>query len=346
MRILVTGVSGAIGSEISDRLLEQGHEVLGLTRDPGCARAGGRVVPAVRLLRGDVVEDQGLRRALRGVEVAYYLIHSMEPQSGAGWRARELIGARNFGEAATRAGVGRLVYLGGLLPGAGDRQDSAGLSPHLASRLEVERTLLAAVPGSVALRASIVIGARSRSFRLLVRLVERMPVLLVPAWRAYRTTPVDQRDLSACLVRAADASVLTGRSVDVAGPEVVSYGELIERVRNALLVDRPVLNLPGSHLPDWSLAGVSLAGLGLPSLSVPSLRLPRLSLAPLASRVAAILAGEHHALIGPLMEGLTADLLPRAPLATELLDLPRHSLDAAIEHAIGEWEHVEPLRAR
>jgi hypothetical protein len=143
-----------------------------------------------------------------------------------------------------------------------------------------------------------------------------MPVLLIPAWREHRTAPVDERDVVECLVRAADDPALTGRSLDIAGPEVISYGALIERIRDLMILDRPVLNLPG------------------------------LRVTPIASRISALIAGEQHALIGPLMAGLNGDLLPREPLATELLALRRHSLDAAIENALATWEATEPLRAR
>ncbi len=310
MKILVTGITGAIGASLAPRLLAEGHEVRGLSRRRQSAEqsAGGL---GIDLITGDAVSGLGLREALRGVDVAYYLIHSMEPEAGARFQARESAAANNFARAAMRAGVGRVVYLGGLVP-----EHAARGSAHLSSRLEVERILTEALPDAVALRASIVIGARSRSFRFLVRLVERMPVLFIPAWREYRTAPVDQRDVIECLVRAADDPALSGRSLDIAGPELISYGALIERIRDLMMLERPIVNLPG------------------------------LTVTPIASRISAVIAGEQHALIGPLMAGLASDLLPREPLATELLTVRRHSLDAAIEHALAVWEEIEPLRAR
>jgi uncharacterized protein YbjT (DUF2867 family) len=310
MKILVTGISGAIGASLAPRMLAAGHEVHGLSRrrPPPAASSGGS---EIEVMTGDAVSGLGLRAALRGVDVAYYLIHSMEPEAGSRFHARESAAANNFARAAARAGVGRVVYLGGLLP-----EHAASASAHLSSRLQVERIVTAAVPDSVALRASIVIGARSRSFRLLVRIVERMPVLLIPAWREYRTTPVDERDVVETLARAADDPAISGRSLDIAGPQIIGYGALIERIRDLMMLERPVLNLPG------------------------------LTMTPIASRISALIAGEQHALVGPLMAGLTSDLLPREPLATELLSIRRHSLDAAIEHALAVWERTEPLRAR
>src|SRR5437763_1722964 len=209
MRILVTGASGFAGSLLIPRLSSERHEVRALARDPQrVAEALARVpagveptAPAPEVVRGDVISGAGLERALDGIEVAYYLIHSME-RAGAEdspFAERERIAAERFSLAAERAGVRRIVYLGGLVPrwdgqaSGGDAGGGCGRWPatrerrsrHLESREEVERLLLEAVPDSVALRASIVIGARSRSFRLLVHLVERIPVLALPAWQEF-----------------------------------------------------------------------------------------------------------------------------------------------------------------
>src|SRR5206468_1436407 len=141
--------------------------------------------PGVEAAGADALTGQGLERALDGVETAYYLIHSMEASQDGSFADRDRRAAAAFGEAAARAGVERIVYLGGLAP-------AGRLSIHMRSRLEVEQLLLAAVPGSTGLRASIVIGAGNASFRLLVRLVERMRVLPLPAWRVNRTQPIDE----------------------------------------------------------------------------------------------------------------------------------------------------------
>jgi uncharacterized protein YbjT (DUF2867 family) len=306
MRVLVTGVSGFVGGQLVPRLLDDGHDVRGLTRDPG------RVAVDVPLVVGDMVSGAGLDAALDGIDLAYYLVHSMEPLAAAdaagGFALVERVAAERFAAAARAAGVERVVYLGGLMP-----RDAP--SAHLSSRAEVERILLAALPQTTALRASIVIGARSRSFRFLVRLVERLPVLALPAWRAHRTQPIDERDVVELLARAATAPALAGRSLDVAGPDVVTYGELVERIRDLLIVGRP------------------LVGVTMPTTRV-------------VSRVAAAIAGERHELIGPLMAGLTSDLLPRDEQAAALLGVRLHSLDAAIEHALAVWERDEPLAAR
>ncbi|MGH2890310.1 MAG: NAD(P)H-binding protein [Solirubrobacteraceae bacterium] len=307
MNVLLTGATGYIGGLMVGRLARDGHTLRALARTPE------RVAPGVPTIAGDVVTGAGLKRALAGVEVAYYLIHSMEPAPGderaGAFGDRERVAAERFATAAIAAGVRRIVYLGGPDPGNAP-------SPHLASRLAVERILLAAVPGSVALRASIVIGAGSRSFRFLVRLVERLPVLALPAWRTNRSAPIDERDIVEMLAAAATSDAVAGASLDVGGPDTVSYGELIERIADAMVVDRPAL------------------------------RLRRLTVTPIASRLAAVVAGERHELIGPLMESLQTDLAPADDRAARLLDVRLHGLDAAIEHALRDWERDAPLRAR
>lgn len=343
MRVLVTGASGFAGSLLIPRLHRDGHEVRAFARDP--ARLQIPIAWHVETATGDVISGVGLKEALAGIDVAYYLIHSMERPpakqgeakrgeaqqgeakqgEGEGWgpRARsparaahtggfpelERRAAYNFAEAARAAGVRRIVYLGGLLP------ESRTASRHLASRLAVERILLDAVPDSVALRASVVIGARSRSFRFLVRLVERMPVLALPAWQRCRTAPIDARDVTAMLLAAAHVPAVAGRSLDIGGPDVLSYGEIVERIAELMLLGRPAIGLP-------------------------------LNATPIAARVAAAIAAEDPELILPLMESLSGDLLPADDRAAELLGVRLHSFDAAVEHALGEWEAVEPLRAR
>ena len=304
MNILVTGITGYVGSRLALRLQSEGHEIRGFSR------RGGPVPSGVTVVKGDAVSGAGLEEALAGVDVAYFLIHSMEPSTNGTFSARERAAAENFARVAGAAGVQRIIYLGGLVPVGGPE------SVHLASRLAVEEILLRACPCSVAVRASIVIGAASRSFRFLVRLVERLPVLAVPAWRTYRTQPIDERDVIELLARAATSADVCGQSFDVGGPDVVSYGELIDKIADHMLVNRPTISFK------------------------------RLTITPIASRVAAVIAGEEYELVGPLMESLSKDLLPRDNRILGLLGVRPRSLDAAIDHALREWEETEPLAAR
>jgi uncharacterized protein YbjT (DUF2867 family) len=313
MRILVTGATGFIGSMLIPKLAAEGHELRALARQPARVTVSGAEV-----MRGDVLSGTGLADALRGVEVAYYLVHSMEAtraerangQIASGdFPDRERLGAQRFASAARHAGVRRIVYLGGPLPD-GDR-----CSRHLRSRAEVERILIAAVPGSVALRASIVIGARSRSFRLLVRLVERLPVLALPAWRMRSAQPIDARDMIEMLIHAASSSGLDGHAFEIGGPDRLTYEQMLSRIAEIMLLARPRLRMD-------------------------------VNLTPLVARVAAALASEEAELVLPLMESLACDM-PRADTRLpQMLGVHMHTFDAAVEHALGEWEASEPLAAR
>lgn len=304
MRTLVTGVTGYVGAALAPRLARDGHFVRGFARDPARVR-----VDVDEVVRGDAVSGAGFDEALDGIDVAYYLIHSMEGAANGAFADQERRSAEGFAEAAAAAGVRRIVYLGGLVP------SDAPPSPHLRSRLATEEALLAAVPGSVAFRASIVIAANSRSFRFLVRLIERLPALVVPGWRAHRTQPIDGRDVLEYLARAATAAPQAGGSYDAVGPDVMSYAEMLDRIASHMLVDRPKINLP-------------------------------FNLTPVASVVAASVAGEDVGLIGPLMESLEHDLLPRDRRAAETFGVRLHSFDAAVERSLREWEDVEEVRAR
>lgn len=307
MRILLTGASGAIGSQLAPQLAGEGHELRAFARDPNRVTASG----IDQIVRGDALTGDGLGQALDGVELAYYLIHSMEPSDeGEPFAERELRSADNFADAARQAGLRRVCYLGGLVP--------SGRSPseHLASRLAVEQTLLGSAPEAVALRASIVISAESRSFRFLVRLLERSPVLPLPDWRDFRTEPIDGRDVVAYLKAAGLSAAVEGRlTLDIAGPDTVTYGQLIQRIADAMLLSRPAIELP-------------------------------FSMTPVASAVAASIAGETSELVGPLMAGLSGDLLAYDAAACELFDVRLHRLDSAISNALREWEAKEPLAAR
>ncbi len=304
MRILLTGASGSIGSALAPALTGAGHEVRGFGRDPS------KVAASLDFVRGDAVTGTGLDEALDDIDVAYFLIHSMEGAGRDGFEDKERTAAENFVAAARRAGLRRVVYLGGLVP------QEQPLSRHLGSRLEVETILLAGVPEAVALRASIVIGARSRSFRFMVHLVERMKVLTLPPWREHRTQPIDVRDVGSFLLASATTPHASGGlSLDIAGPDVLTYGQMIERIADLMLVHRRALRLGRNATP-------------------------------IAAPIAAAIAGEDTGFIMPLMESLAVDLLPRDDRAADLLGVRLHRFDRAVERALREWEAGERLAAR
>jgi uncharacterized protein YbjT (DUF2867 family) len=306
---LVTGATGYVGGRLIERLAREGRPLRALARNPARLepREGVEAVP------GDLVRDTGLDAALEGVETAYYLVHSMERadsgSSSSDFGSRDRLAATNFARAATAAGVERIVYLGGLLP------QGAPLSAHLGSRLEVERILLEAAPSSTALRASILVGARSSSFRILVRLIERLRVLPFPAWRDHRTRPIAERDAVEYLARTPLTADAAGRSLDIAGPDVLSYGGMIERIAELMGVGRTPLRL-------------------------------KLSQTPTASAVVAGIVGQPVELVRPLMESLEHDLLPRNDDARKIYGIRGLGFDRAVEHALREWERTEELTAR
>ena len=302
---LVTGGTGYVGSRLLRRLAAEGRPVRAFAREPE-GLAGD-----VAAFRGDLLSGEGLAEALDGCSSAYYLVHSMEAAAGNGdFAGRDRRMAETFAEAAAKAGVERIVYLGGIVP------TRRPLSPHLESRLEVEEILLSAVPNSTALRASIVIGSGSSSFRILVRLVERLRVLPMPRWRTNRTQPIDERDVIEFLARTPQVPEAAGRSLDVVGPDVMTYGAMIERIAEAMGVGRMPLTL-------------------------------NVSFTPPASAVVAAVTGQPVELVRPLMESLETDLLPRDPdEALDLYGLRPHRFDRAVDHALAEWESTERLGAR
>ena len=304
---VVAGATGYIGSLLVARLAHAGRAVRALARDPSRLD-----LPAgVQSARADLLRPDGLVRALEGCRVAYYLVHSMEavPPGEGDFASRDRRAAEAFVAAALAAGVERVVYLGGLAPLSGRP------SAHLASRLEVERILLEGVPGSTALRASIVVGAESSSFRIIVRLVERLRVLPAVALGARRTRPIDERDVLDYLALTASTPAAAGRALDVVGPDELTYDEMLARV-------------------------AELMGVGRPALAVPSRALAA------GSAVVAALGGEPPELVEPLMESLEHDLLPRDDEARQIYGLRPRSFDRAVEHALGDWERARPLGAR
>lgn len=301
---LVTGATGYIGGRLIARLRADGRPVRALVRDPRQFDPPD----GVDVTQGDLLREDTLARALDGCSSAYYLVHSMEAGSSE-FASRDRTAARNFAAAARRAGVERVVYLGGLVPEGGPQSD------HLASRLEVEEILLDAVPRSTALRASIVIGAGSSSFRILVRLVANLRLLPMPAWRANRTQPIFEGDAIEYLARTPLTPGAEGRSLDIVGPEVVSYGEMIEGIAEAMGVGRLPLAIPARQTPA-------------------------------ASAVVSAIADQPLELVRPLMQSLEHDLLPRDDAARELYGIEAHSFERAVEHALREWERVEELAAR
>ncbi|BFV55538.1 SDR family oxidoreductase [Kitasatospora sp. CMC57] len=222
-RCLVTGATGYLGGRLVPELLGAGYGVRCLVRDPGRLRDHPWRAE-VDVVAGDVTRPETLPDAFDGVRVAYYLVHSLG--TGPDFEATDLAAARAFGAAAAAAGVERIVYLGGLVPGG---VPTAELSPHLRSRAEVGRALRASGVDTAELRAAVIIGSGSASFEMLRYLTERLPVMVTPSWVGTRIQPIAVRDVLRYLVGAAELPAGVNRTFDIGGPDVLTYRQMMVR---------------------------------------------------------------------------------------------------------------------
>jgi uncharacterized protein YbjT (DUF2867 family) len=236
MKILLTGATGYVGGVLLPELERRGHVVRCLARRP--QKLVGRTGPTTEVIAGDASDPDALARACAGIDVAYWLVHSME--GGVDFERADRLAAERFAEAAKTAGVKRIIYLGGL--GA----DDDALSAHLRSRHEVGAILRASGLDVVEFRASIIVGAGSFSFDLVRTLVERLPVMICPAWLATPTQPIAIADVVAYLAAAADLPPGGARIFEIGGPDKVSYGAIMreyarQRGLRRLMIPVPVL---------------------------------------------------------------------------------------------------------
>jgi uncharacterized protein YbjT (DUF2867 family) len=231
--ILIAGATGYVGGRLRRRLEESERRVRCLARRPEVLAA--RVGPATEVVGGDVLVPESLAPALADVESAFYLVHSMD--AGADFEARDRLAARNFGEAAHRAGVRRIVYVGGLAHGE-------DLSPHLRSRHEVGAILRRSGVPVIELRASIVLGSGSLSFEMIRALVERLPVMITPRWVDVEAQPIAVDDLLDYLVEALDVPLESSRVFEIGGADRVSYRDLMREYALQRGLRRSMLRVP------------------------------------------------------------------------------------------------------
>jgi len=216
--VLLTGATGYIGGRLVPRLLEMGCRVRCLVRDP--ARLQGRPWQgAVEIVAGDVLQPASLIPAMQGVEVAYYLVHSLG--AGPDFHLRDLRAAEIFGTAARAGGVSRIIYLGGLAEAA------PGLSEHLRSRQETGAALRRSGVPVTEFRAGVIVGSGSLSFELIRYLTERVPIMICPRWVRTRTQPIGIREVLDYLTAALEVPASSGRILEIGGAEVVTYGEMM-----------------------------------------------------------------------------------------------------------------------
>jgi len=235
---LVTGVTGYIGGRLVPELLKAGYAVRAVARHPQRLRdQPWRDAEGVEVVQGDASDAASMARAMEGVDIAYYLIHSLG--SGRDFEARDRHTARTFAQAAREAGVSRVVYLGGLYP------EGEELSPHLGSRKEVGDILLASGVPTTVLQAAVILGSGSASFEMLRYLTERLPVMITPKWLGSRIQPIAVRDVLHYLVGSASMPGDVSRAFDIGGPDVLTYRDMMQRYAAvAGLAPRRILPVP------------------------------------------------------------------------------------------------------
>jgi uncharacterized protein YbjT (DUF2867 family) len=259
MTILVTGATGFVGGLLARRLLVEGFEVRGLTRDPESEYARALAEEGARLAVADLTADEGVDAALEGIEAAYFLAHMIGVDED--YPEIERAAASRFARAAKRAGVGRVIYLGGL--------GNPSASRHLAARHAVAQTLAREGPPLTYFRAAMVIGSGSESYELLRGIVERVPVLPAPQWLNTATQPIGARDLVAYLREALDAPESIGREIQVGGPDVVTHLELVKRMASALGEQPPWMISTSAEIarPATIAAGAGAVTVGTPGIA-------------------------------------------------------------------------------
>jgi uncharacterized protein YbjT (DUF2867 family) len=295
-RALVTGATGFIGGRLAATLAYDGWAVRAMVRDRGTPAARALERDGFELHEGDVLRPASLRGAGDGVDVAYYLIHSMGRGGAGDFEARERRSAEAFARMAREEGVGRVVYLGGL----GDRPHSK----HLRSRHETALALAEHGPSLTYFRASMVVGARSESYRTLRYLVQRLPAMIAPAWLKNETQPIAIDDALRYLADAASISASAGREIQIGGPDVLSYGEMLDRMA-AVLELRPRPRVPVPLITPW----LSSLWIGL--------------VTPVDAGVAR-----------PLIEGLAVPTVVSDPSGAELFDIEPMGFDEALRRAV------------
>jgi uncharacterized protein YbjT (DUF2867 family) len=297
-RILVTGATGFIGGRLARRLTAEGCQVRALVRDQASAPARALESAGIEVHVGDVLRPRSLRDSLLGVDAAYYLVHSMGRGNPRDYAVADRSAAAGFAELARARGVRRTIYLGGL----GEQPHS----PHLRSRHETARVLGAHGPPLTYFRAGMVVGPQSESYRTLRYLVQRLPAMIAPGWLKNPTQPIGVDDTVSYLAHALEIDGTSGREIQIGGPDVLAYGEMLDRMAQVLgIARRPRIPIP--LLTPW----LSSLWIGL---------------------VTPVDAG----VVRPLIEGLAEPTVVTDPAGMDLFDIVPIGFDDALRRAVAE----------
>lgn len=294
MTILVTGATGFVGGYLVSDLLEHDYEVRALTRDGDTAEK--QLDSRIEVREGNVLEPGTLDGVFEDIEVAYYLIHSLG--FGDEFEERDKRAAQNFADAASEAGVDRVIYLGGL------GETGPDLSPHLRSRREVEEVLRTGSYDLTSFRAAIIVGAGSASFEMVRQMVSRLPLMITPKWVRTPCQPIAIGDVTDYLRRCIETPETKGETLEIGGPEVLSYQEMMERTAAAM--------------------GRRLFIIPVPVLS------PKISVYWID-----LVTDTPKHISHPLIEGLKNPVVVQDHRAEELLPMKRTPFDDAVEKALG-----------
>ena len=295
LNILVTGATGYVGGRLVPLLLEEGHHVRCFARNP--MRLHHRPWETdVEIAKGDVLNIEEVCSALEGIDVAYYLIHSLCAGEGE-FAERDRTAASNFAKAAAQAGVKHIIYLGGLRP------KSDRLSEHLLSRLETGDFLRSGSVPVTEFRAGVIVGSGSLSFELIRYLTERVPVLITPRWVQTPTQPIAIRNVLQYLLAALHTPACIGEIIEIGGKDVLSYGDMFRIYAKIRGLKRPLVKLP-VLTPRLSSHWVSL-------------------ITPINSKIAK-----------PLIKGLDNEVVVQDDKASEMFDIVTYSYEKAVSKAL------------
>jgi uncharacterized protein YbjT (DUF2867 family) len=296
------GATGYIGGRLVPSLHDAGHEVRCLTRHPDKLR-GVAWAESLEVVKGDALDRSSLGAAMVDIDVVVYLVHSIG--TGASFQESDRIAAVNTADAAAAAGVSRIVYLGGLVP-AGE-----AASAHLASRAEVGQIFLDGAVNAIVLQAGVIIGSGSASFEMLRYLTERLPMMITPKWVRSLVQPIAVRDVLSYLVGSLDLPPDLNRRFDIAGPDVLSYRDMMQRYARVAELKRRII-IPVPVLSPW-----------------------------LSSQWVNVVTPVPKAIAQPLIESLRNNAVAHERDIDEFIPLVRCPFDEAVRLALHQIRHAE-----